>query len=209
MCAQLRYLHKECRCGVATFDLKNVCGRKVCWNLPMRGGILFASTEVVHRHRFDSRLHFDIRNIWQIRTQKQNASTLCLLLTDVLQRWPQVCRVKITFTKPPTKLFRLHNNKFEEMPCKLDSTENPRSFEKSLNPPYGGIGYFPQWNPVYNVISSKFLLWKRNDLSVVCKRDLDAANLRPALEQSCGKQTPRDRKLFFRANLLYVPNIKM
>jgi len=42
-----------------------------------------------------------------------------------------------------------------------------------------------------------------------CKRDLDAANLRPALEQGCGKQTLSARKLFFRANLLYVPNITM
>ena len=38
---------------------------------------------------------------------------------------------------------------------------------------------------------------------------VDAANLRPALEQNCGKQTPSDRKLFSRANLLHVPNIKM
>ena len=44
---------------------------------------------------------------------------------------------------------------------------------------------------------------------VNCKRDLDTANLRPALEQSCGKQTLSDRKLFSRANLLYVPNIKV
>jgi len=29
------------------------------------------------------------------------------------------------------------------------------------------------------------------------------------LTENCGKQTPSDRKLFFRANLLYVPNIKM
>ena len=43
----------------------------------------------------------------------------------------------------------------------------------------------------------------------VCTRDLNTANLRPALEQGCGKQRPRARKLFFRANLLYVPNIKM
>jgi len=27
--------------------------------------------------------------------------------------------------------------------------------------------------------------------------------------QGCGKQTPSARKLFYRANLLYVPNIKM
>ena len=42
-----------------------------------------------------------------------------------------------------------------------------------------------------------------------CTRDLDAANLRPALEQGCGKQTSSARKLFFRANLLYVPSVKM
>jgi len=29
------------------------------------------------------------------------------------------------------------------------------------------------------------------------------------LSWPAGKQTPSDRKLFFRANLLYVPNIKM
>jgi len=38
---------------------------------------------------------------------------------------------------------------------------------------------------------------------------LYSANLRPALERGCGKQTPSDRKLFSRANLVYVPNIKM
>ena len=26
--------------------------------------------------------------------------------------------------------FRFHNNDCDEMPCKLDSTENPRSFER-------------------------------------------------------------------------------
>ena len=45
--------------------------------------------------------------------------------------------------------------------------------------------------------------------SRLCKRDLDAANLLPALEQGCRKQTQSARKLFFRANLLYVPDIKM
>jgi len=33
--------------------------------------------------------------------------------------------------------------------------------------------------------------------------------MRPALEQGYGKQTPSAWKLFFRANLLYVPDIKM
>jgi len=28
------------------------------------------------------------------------------------------------------ELIRFHNNKVDEMPCKLESTENPHSFEK-------------------------------------------------------------------------------
>jgi len=31
--------------------------------------------------------------------------------------------------------FRFHNKNFDEMRCKLDSTENPRSFEKYPTPP--------------------------------------------------------------------------
>ena len=30
--------------------------------------------------------------------------------------------------------FRFHNNEFDEMSCKLDSTENPRSFGETSNP---------------------------------------------------------------------------
>jgi len=32
--------------------------------------------------------------------------------------------------KTTDELFRFHNKIFDEMRCKLDSTENPRSFEK-------------------------------------------------------------------------------
>ena len=54
------------------FRIKNVFGRKICRNLPgpMRGGILFASTEIVHQPRLDSPLHFDIGHTWQIRMEK-------------------------------------------------------------------------------------------------------------------------------------------
>jgi len=31
--------------------------------------------------------------------------------------------------------FRFHNNEFDEMPCTLDSTENPPLFKKYLTPP--------------------------------------------------------------------------
>jgi len=33
------------------------------------------------------------------------------------------------------ELFRFRNDEFDEMPCKLDSSENQRSFEKYPTPP--------------------------------------------------------------------------
>ena len=42
---------------------------------------------------------------------------------------------------PPTtdESFRFHNRKIDEMNCKLDSTENLRSFEKYPTPPYSDV----------------------------------------------------------------------
>jgi len=65
--------------------------------------------------------------------QKSFLSARRLLPANILERWPQVCRIKITFSTvyiTIDELFRFHNNKLDEMPCKLDSTENTRSFEK-------------------------------------------------------------------------------
>ena len=66
-----------------------------------------------------------------------------------------------------------------------------------------------QRNLVYNVFHRNFCCGNETILRECCTRDLDAVNLRPALKQNCGKQTPSHRKFFFRANSLYVPNIKM
>jgi len=66
-----------------------------------------------------------------------------------------------------------------------------------------------QWNPFYNTFHRNFCCGNGTIRQWFCKRDLDAANLRPALVQGCGKQTPSARKLFSRASLLYVPNVKM
>ena len=38
--------------------------------------------------------------------------------------------------KTTDELFRFHNQNFDEMRCKLDSTENSRLFEKYPTPPY-------------------------------------------------------------------------
>jgi len=66
---------------------------------PLRCGSENASPKVVHRPRSRSSLHFDIRNMYQIRSQKQFPSTRRLLSATLLKRWSQVCRVKITFTE--------------------------------------------------------------------------------------------------------------
>jgi len=54
----------------ADFWFLNVFGCKIRRKLALRSGILFASTERVHIPRSDFPLHFDIRNIQQIRTKK-------------------------------------------------------------------------------------------------------------------------------------------
>jgi len=67
--------------------------------------ILFASTEVMHKPRSYSLLHFDIENTYQICIEKYNASAWCLLPATLLERWPQVCRVKTTFELLPITSF--------------------------------------------------------------------------------------------------------
>jgi len=52
-------------------------------------------------------------------------------------------------------------------------------------------------------------MWNRIKRSEAIRRDLDAANMRPALEHVCGKQTPSANILFDQANLVYVPNVNM
>jgi len=110
--------------------------RNTCFSRksPLRCVSPNASPEVVHRSQ--SPLHFDFRNIQQIRSKKEfpsawrllygtkfsmkcvvnwiplrirvrlkNTRGKCLLSAALLERWPQVCHVKITFTKLPTNRF--------------------------------------------------------------------------------------------------------
>jgi len=67
------YIFGTCKYNAAAggrLPIENVFRRKIRLNSPMCSGILFASTEGVHRYRTQSALHFDIGNIWQIRTEK-------------------------------------------------------------------------------------------------------------------------------------------
>ena len=65
-----------------------------------------------------------------------------------------------------------------------------------------------QTNPVYNAFHRFFCCANETIRQQFCKPDLDAANLRPALEQGLRKAMSAG-KSFFRANLLHVPNVKM
>jgi len=56
----------------------------------------------MHTPRSDFPLNFDVKNKYQIRTEKYNASARRLLPATLLKRWPQFCRVKITLNNYPT-----------------------------------------------------------------------------------------------------------
>jgi len=105
VCTQLRYLRLENRSAMATSEKKNVFWSRKNRILPLRCGSPNASTEVVHSSRSQSPLHFDMRNIQQIRSGKQFPSARRLLSAAFLERWPQVCRVKISCTKLLTNRF--------------------------------------------------------------------------------------------------------
>jgi len=66
-----------------------------------------------------------------------------------------------------------------------------------------------QWNPVYNASHRIRSYVNETNCSYKFKRDLDAANLRPALWHGCGRQTLSASILIFRTNLLYVSNVEM
>jgi len=57
-----------------------------------------------------------------------------LLSAALLERWPQVYRVNITL-QYYRRIVSFPQQNFDEMRCKLDFTENPRSFEKYPTPP--------------------------------------------------------------------------
>jgi len=99
----------------------------------MLRGILLASTEVGHRPRSDPPPHFDIRNIWQIRMRNLKSQRL----GSASRRHARVLAAGLLrqdhLYMTIDESFRFYMNKFDEMLCKMDSTENPCSFEKYPN----------------------------------------------------------------------------
>ena len=72
----------------------------------------FATTQKVHQPRSQSPLHFNIKNIQQLRSEQSFSSARRLLSAALLEHWLQVCRVKITFIKFYRRILskiRFHN----------------------------------------------------------------------------------------------------
>ena len=87
------------------FAAKHVLEPEVDRKLALRSRIPFASTGGVHKSGSHSLLRFDSQNIYQIRREKINASARRLLAAALLERYPQLCRIKIMFTLLPINRF--------------------------------------------------------------------------------------------------------
>jgi len=128
----------------ADFRFKNVFGRKIDRKSALRSGIPFASPEVVHRPRSNSLLHFDSQT-YTIFVWKKYMLALGVCFRSptraVAAGLPRQDHVYITTDES----FSFHNNEFDDMPCELDSTENPRSFEKCPTPSQFYIMYPCVW----------------------------------------------------------------
>ena len=96
------------------------------------------SAQKVHRPTSQSPLHFDTQNTWQIRSEFffQRSALASRRHGRVLD----ACVPRQDYVYNSTdKLFRFHNDEIDEMPCKLDSIENPRSLKY---PTPSVVGFF-------------------------------------------------------------------
>jgi len=95
-----------------------------------------------------------------------------------------------------------------KIPCVLKIFSKPRLHKNSLAT---GVktNADSQWNPVCKLFHRIRCCGNETVRWWYCKRDLDAKHAASQLKHVCGKQTSSDWDLFFRANLLCVPDIKM
>jgi len=128
---------KENRCAMATSGKKNVF--RLQKKSEFGSGSLLASTQKC------TDLGLSLLYILMLGTYSKFARKHNFLALGVC--FPQPCSSAARLAAGPSlphqdhvhkttdKSIRFHNQKFGEMRCKLDSTENPRSFEKYPTPP--------------------------------------------------------------------------
>ena len=138
----------------ADFQSKNVFGRRIRRKPALRGRTLFASTEVMHTPTSDSPLHFDIENIYQIRTGKSNASARHLFPATLLKRWPHVCCVKISFELLPNNWFV--STKSNSMKCFVNWIPANLHFRLNKTQPYLKGGPEPIEKEINEILSGTF-----------------------------------------------------
>ena len=114
------------------YRLKNVFVHKICQNSPKHSGIFFASTKscaqiwlspTFYSWVLIANLHVKIISLRSAFASRRHARALAAC---------SPCQDHVWITTDV--LFRFHKNKFDEMPCKLDSTENRHSFKKYPKP---------------------------------------------------------------------------
>jgi len=133
---QLRYVHKECRCGEATSDYKTCLATKFVGFCQCAG--VFCLQVPTLCTDLDATLLYILILGTHGKFARQNI--MLALGVCLLQPYSSAgCRfaaskdhVYITTDKS----CRFHNNEYDAMPCELDSTENPRSLEKCPTPPW-------------------------------------------------------------------------
>jgi len=125
-------LARQCWHGQRKQDERKLSHTQVVTLLELYSRILFASTEVMHRSRSDSRLHSDIMNTRQIRVEKQiHESSLALGGVCLSQpcspsraTWMATGLLRQDHGWIATdQFFRFHEDEFDKMLCKLNSTE--------------------------------------------------------------------------------------
>ena len=95
-------LAKIMRVRGGNFWLENAIGREIRRNMALHSASLLTRTCKVHKPRSFSALHFEMKNIYQIRAGKINTSSRRLLPAALLENWPQVSCIKITCGLPHT-----------------------------------------------------------------------------------------------------------
>ena len=94
----------------------------------------FASRKKVHRPRSQSPLHFTLGTYGKF-ARKKNFLAMAFAFRSPARALPAGLPRQDHIYRTTDESFRFHNKNFDEMRCKLDSTENPRSFEKYPTPP--------------------------------------------------------------------------
>ena len=132
MYTQLHYLQRECRCALVNSDESCDQTHFLIGSL-QPAAAFFLQVPQLYANLGMTLLYILILGTYsKLVCKKYNGSAQLVLPSVMLERCPQVDRVKITFGLLSRErfVFTITNS----MLCKLECTENPCLFEKYTNP---------------------------------------------------------------------------